>query len=381
MNRYPFFVTCERGAEGALRREMVGLKIHSPKGAQGGVSFEADFAQAMKICVHARTAMRVLMQVNRFAAPNAEALYDGVKAVKWDDHISPGHTFAVRAQVSDNAALQHSGFAALKCKDAIVDHVRDATGARPNVDPRNPDVSVSLFVHGDDARLYLDLAGDPLHRRGYRVTMTEAPLKETLAAAVLALGDVAVDLPFVDPMAGSGTLAIEHAMRARQIAPGLNRRFGFERWPAHPLEDWRQVLATIKQEAAALALPKAPAPIVARDVDPDAVAAAQDNANAAGVGDDIRIEVGALSKLNPGPWREGTLCTNPPYGERVEQRPSNNMAFHRDLARTASLFFGWQLLTLAPAQGLGRALGLRPDFTHRLSNGGIDVQLQRYHLG
>src|SRR5262249_38457994 len=150
-------------------------------------------------------------------------------------------------------AITHSGFAALKVKDAIVDALRDAVGARPDVDTKSPDVGVVLHLAAGRAGLFLDLAGEALHRRGYRVAMVEAPLKETLAAAVLALGGAPLDLPFLDPMAGSGTLAIEQALAARGIAPGLRRRFGFERWPTLPAEEragWGRMRA--EAEAAAV---------------------------------------------------------------------------------------------------------------------------------
>jgi 23S rRNA G2445 N2-methylase RlmL len=230
-DKYRFFVTCPRGTEGALRRELVGLRIGSPKGDHGGVWFDGPLWMAMGVCLRARTAVRVLMRLAEFDVSDAQSLYDGARAVDWSAWLTAASTLAVDASARDNPALTHSGFAALKVKDAVVDSLRDALGARPDVDPKRPDVAIVLHVAGQRGALFLDLAGEPLHRRGYRVAMTDAPLKETLAAAVLALGRVAQDQPFIDPMAGGGTLAIEHALAARGIAPGLRRTFGFERWP------------------------------------------------------------------------------------------------------------------------------------------------------
>ena len=208
----------------------------------------------MRVCLHARVAVRVLMQLAEFDATDAPSLYAGARAVAWRDWLTDKSTLAVHGSVRDTPALTHSGYAALKVKDAVVDVLRDAFGARPDVDTKSPDVGIVLHIAAGRAGLFLDLAGEPLHRRGYRVAMVEAPLKETLAAAVLALGGARADLPFVDPMAGSGTLAIEHALAARGIAPGLRRRFGFERWPTLPPEElagWGRMRAEAEAEAVA----------------------------------------------------------------------------------------------------------------------------------
>ena len=232
-DKYRFFVTCPRGTEGALRRELAGMRIGSPKGDQRrrvvrGAARDGDGRVPAR--AHARCACccvsRSSTRATRRRSTTARARSTGRA---W---LTATSTLAVDANVSDNPALTHSGFAALKVKDAVVDSLRDALGARPDVDPKKPDVSIVLHVAGGQGALFLDLAGEPLHRRGYRVAMTDAPLKETLAAAVLMLGGVAADRPFVDPMAGGGTLAIEHALAARGMPPGLRRRFGFERWPA-----------------------------------------------------------------------------------------------------------------------------------------------------
>jgi len=203
-----FFVSCAKGTEGPLRRELADLRIRATRGETGGVSFEGTLEQGMKACLWSRIGMRVLLELGTFAAGNADELYAGVRAIDWREHMDLRHTLAVSATVRDNPALAHSGFAALKVKDAVVDALRDRLGGRPDVNVDDPDVSIVLHLRGSEARLYLDLAGEPLHRRGYRVAMAEAPLKESLAAAVLALGGVRPEQPFIDPMTGSGTLAI-----------------------------------------------------------------------------------------------------------------------------------------------------------------------------
>ena len=375
--QYPFFVTCELSAEGALRRELVDLRIRAPKGAHGGVSFRGTFEEGMSVCLYSRTAMRVLLQLAEFNAPDASALYEGVRTIAWHDHLDAKHTFAVKAQVSGSDTLVNSQFAGLKVKDAIADALRDKLGERPNVDPEEPDVLVALHIAGAQARVFLDLSGEPLHRRGYRIAMTEAPLKETLAAAILALGNVALDEPFLDPMAGSGTLAIEHAMKARQMAPGLKRRFGFQSWPSESL---RRNFAPMVEYAKSQALPEAPAPIWARDMDPQAINALRQNATAAGVLNDIQFSVANLADLNA-PAPSGTLCTNPPYGERLERAARQTRDISRELATAFHRLWGWNAVLLCPDPTFVRALAIQPEFSHRLWNGGIEVRLIRYALG
>ncbi len=388
-DRFRFFVTCARGTEGALRRELVALRIGSPRGDAGGVWFEGPLRMGMAVCLHARVAVRVLLQVADFPAATTDQLYDGARAVDWTAWLSTKSTLAVHAsirtpEVGQGAApggLNHSRYAALKVKDAIVDTLRDKLGARPDLNPKDPDVGLVLHVAGDRARLFLDLAGEPLHRRGYRVAMTDAPLKETLAAAVLALGGVRADEPFVDPMGGSGTLVIEQALAARDIAPGLARtRFGFERWPAFTDEHrraWRELHDEARAREAAGRAGPAPAPIVYADVAADALAAARRNAGAAGVTADIQFAqadvatVGDLCRR----WPQGTVCTNPPYGERLAER--DLAALYRRMAGALGRI-PWPVVILSGNPLLAREMRVKPRVSHRLFNGPLEVRLLRY---
>jgi len=375
---YRFFVTCAKGTEGALRRELVEMRIHGPKGATGGVSFAGTFMDGMKVCLHARVAMRVLLEVGAFAAHDAESLYAGTRDVDWTDFVGRGMTIAVSATAQDNPNLRHSGFSALKVKDAVVDMLRDRTGRRPDVNPRNPDVSIVLHMRGEEARLFVDLAGEPLHRRGYRVAMVEAPLKETLAAAVLSLGSVATDKPFVDPMAGSGTLAIEHALAARNIAPGLRRPMGFERWAT---AEQRKIWEVLRRQAEASILAKAPCPILARDIDKDAIAAVRKNAEAAGVLGDIDIRIADVVDLAP-PAPTGTLCTNPPYGERLAPPASSGEIdrFYTAVARAFDRMHGWRAACLSGNPLFAKLLRRRPAVSHRLFNGPLETRLLVFEI-
>jgi len=374
-----FFVTCARGTEGALRREIAALRIAGAKGDRGGVWFEGPLAMGMSVCLEARVAVRVLLEVGAFEARDAQALYDGARAVPWGDWLTAKSTLAVHASVRDTPAITHSGFAALKVKDAIVDAVRDRTGARPDVDPKSPDVGVVLHLAGGRAGLFLDLAGEPLHRRSYRVAMVEAPLKETLGAAVLALGGDQPELPFVDPMAGSGTLAIEHALAARGIAPGLRRRFGFERWPTLPPEALA-AFARLRAETDAAAIEASKRelpPIVCADIDAAALSAARRNAAAAAVDDAITFEQADVAALERR-WPAGTVVTNPPYGERL--RPEALEALYRAAGRAFGRLAGWRVIVLSGNPLFARAMRGKPAVSHKLWNGPLEVRLLRYDV-
>jgi 23S rRNA G2445 N2-methylase RlmL len=376
---FKFFVTCARGMEGALRRELADMRIAGAKGDRGGVWFEGPLEMGMRVCLHARVAVRVLVQLGTFEAADQQSLYAGARAIPWRDWLTATSSFAVDANIRDTPALTHSGYVALKVKDAVVDALRNAFNARPDVDPKSPDVSIVLHLAKGQAGIFLDLAGESLHRRGYRVAMVDAPLKETLAAAVLLLGGAQPEEPFIDPMCGSGTLPIEHALLARGIAPGLRRRFGFERWPSLSPETraaWKRLRAEADQHFHAAEKMPLP-PIVCADIDAAALAAARQNAAAAGVDDAIvfeRADVAALERR----WPVATLATNPPYGERLN--PAALEALFGSMARTFERLSGWRVIILCGNPALERAIRRKPTVFHRLWNGPLEVRLLRYDL-
>jgi 23S rRNA G2445 N2-methylase RlmL len=377
--KFRFFVTCARGTEGALRREIAAMRIAGAKGDHGGVWFEGPLTMGMAVCLRARVAVRVLMLLKEFDAADGAALYAGARAVEWRDWLTAKSTLAVHGSVRDTPALTHSGFVALKVKDAVVDVLRDAFGTRPDVDTKSPDVGIVVHVAGGRAGLFLNLAGEALHRRGYRVAMVEAPLKETLAASVLALGGARPELPFIDPMAGSGTFAIEHALAARGIAPGLRRRFGFERWPTLPSEaraDWARMRA--EAEEAAIAAQRTPLPpIVCADVAADAVTAARQNASAAGVDDALTFERADVAALEPR-WPSATLVTNPPYGERL--KPESLGRLYHTMAQRFERLAGWRVVVLSGSPQWTRAMRRKPAVSHKLWNGPLEVRLLCYEI-
>ncbi|MFT3914050.1 MAG: THUMP domain-containing protein [Anaeromyxobacteraceae bacterium] len=395
-----FFATCARGTEGALKKELSGLKLHAVRGERGGVSFEGKLEAGMRVCLHTRTAMRVLLELARFPAADADGLYAGARAIDWEPWLTAKTTLAVDASVQSETIV-HSGFAALKVKDAVVDALRDKLGARPDVDTKDPDVRIVLHLSRGEATLSLDLAGDVLHRRGYRVSQGPAPLKETLAAAVLLLGGADLERPFVDPMAGSGTLPIEFALRARRIAPGLDRAFAFQRWPSYrgaPQSAWDRLRA----EARAAVLPRAPARILARDMHPKALEALRRNVLAARLEADIEIEAGDARDLEP-TGEPGTLAMNPPYGERLmsgddetgsghrgkaappravrrDTETRKLSGFYRGLGEMVGRHHGWTALLLSGNPLLLQALPVKPEIDHRLWNGPLEVRLYRLRV-
>ena len=372
-------MTCASGTEGALRREIAAMRIAGDKGDRGGVWFEGPLTMGMRVCLRARVAVRVLMQLAEFEATDAPSLYAGAHAVAWRDWLTDKSTLSVHGSVRDTPALTHSGYAALKVKDAVVDVLRDAYGGRPDVDTKSPDVGIVLHITAGRAGLFLDLAGEALHRRSYRVAMVEAPLKETLGAAVLALGGARTDLAFVDPMAGSGTLAIEHALAARGIAPGLRRRFGFERWPALPpedLADWGRMRAEAEEGAVDAQKMQLP-PIVCADISPDALKAAHQNASAAGVDDALTFECADVATLERR-WPAGTVVTNPPYGERL--KPEALGALYGTMARAFERLGGWRVAVLSGSPLWSREMRQKAVVSHKLFNGPLEVRLLCYDV-
>lgn len=378
-NTHSFFVTCAKGTEGPLRKELVKLRIRGPKGATGGVSFLGTMTDAFKVCLHSRVAMRVLLELAEHPVFDAQSLYELARTIDWSEFVRRENTIAVRASSRDNANLHHAGFVALKVKDAIVDSIRDRHGWRPDVNPHTPDIAIFIHLCAESARIYLDLAGAPLHRRGYRHAMVAAPLKESLAAAILTLSDVNGEQPFIDPMTGSGTFAIEHALALRLIAPGLKRTHSFERWIS---EDYQRIWESLKRQARAAEIPHCPAPIVARDIDPQAVEAARKNAKAAGVIEDISFEVGDVGAVKL-PQTQGIIGMNPPYGERLDPATFNQSTLN--LQRTLGRFFassvGWKIFCVTGTPDIpGPLVAARPSISHRLWNGPIETRLLVYNL-
>jgi putative N6-adenine-specific DNA methylase len=360
------FATAAKGTEPAVRDELRELGFHGVRADRGGVHFEGSLVEGARACLELRTAVRVLWLLAELEAPDAQALYEGVAAQPLEEVLGPEHTLAVRAFARDSA-LTHTQFIAQRTKDAIVDRLRARCGARPTVDLADADVVFFVHLKRDRAQLYLDLAGEPLHRRGYRARAGTAPLKETLAASLLRLSGWDRSRPLLNPMCGSGTLAIEAALWAHRIAPGLARtRLGLERWRSHDAAAARQ-LAELREATRARALTAAP-PIVASDVDPQALAQARQGARRAGVR--VQVEQRSIVDLTP-TSPPGHVIINPPYGERIEVEAG----LYREIARALAPLSGHRIAVLAGGRAVGRALPRRPDRWVSVFNGPIECRL------
>ncbi|MGH8565776.1 MAG: bifunctional 23S rRNA (guanine(2069)-N(7))-methyltransferase RlmK/23S rRNA (guanine(2445)-N(2))-methyltransferase RlmL [Gammaproteobacteria bacterium] len=370
------FATTPKGMERLLARELTTLGAASVRTGRAGVYFEGDLAMAYRACLWSRLASRVLWPLSRFPAPSPEALYEGVGAIHWDEHLAPAGTLAVRFEAVDSA-ITHSQFGALKVKDAIVDQLRERHGERPLIDRERPDVRVHVYLYRDQASLGIDLSGEALHRRGYREEGGPAPLKENLAAALLvAAGWPALaesGAPFADPLCGSGTLPIEAALMAFDIAPGLLRPyFGFLGWRGHDPIVWAELL----EEACAR---RAQGPrdnaILGSDGDPMAVQRALSHVVRARLAEKIRIERCALVDLRPQAGRPGLVVANPPYGERLGRDPDLPRLYAALGDALKRGFPGWRAAIFTHNPGLAHRLRAVPERTQVLYNGALRCRL------
>jgi putative N6-adenine-specific DNA methylase len=370
-----FFATTTRGLEGVLAAELNRLSFSGVKPEHGGVAFTGSMIDGYRACLWLRTANRVLLPLRSFPCPSQETLYEGVYSLPWEEHLTPKMTLAVDANVRDSA-LTHSRFAALKTKDAIVDRLRNRCGARPDVEPKHPDLRINLHLARNQCTVSLDLAGTGMHRRGYRRDPTVAPLKETLAAGLVALSEWDRHSHFVDPMCGSGSLPLEAALLASDTAPGLIAPdFGFCRWPDFDAVAWQQLL-----EDAELRRRQLQANLVfGSDRERRAVELARRNAQSAGIGSAIRWSQHDFASLDP-PAGRGTLICNPPYGERLGDE-EQLAAFYRKIGDTLKQHWkGWTAWVFTGNLPLAKRIGLKPSRRIVLYNGPIECRLLKFEL-
>jgi 23S rRNA (guanine2445-N2)-methyltransferase / 23S rRNA (guanine2069-N7)-methyltransferase len=328
-----FYASCGKGLEYLLADELVALGCQRATAATAGANVEGSLADAQHAVLWSRLASRVLWPIAEFDCPDEHALYAGVAALDWPSHMESVHTLAVDAHVSGEA-ITHARYAAQRVKDAVVDVMRARTGARPDVDTETPDLRLNLVVRKGKAIVSIDLGGGPLHRRGWRQKQGEAPLKENLAAAVLLRGQwpkvYAQGGSLLDPMCGSGTLLIEGALMAADVAPGLLRHGNLPptRWRGFDFAGWRaQCEAARAREFAGLAALR-PA-FAGSDIDPHAIRAARENEAMAGLAGAIEWSVCAVESLQalPAPLqvgysREGGLRSSPAVAEHPETSES-----------------------------------------------------------
>jgi 23S rRNA (guanine2445-N2)-methyltransferase / 23S rRNA (guanine2069-N7)-methyltransferase len=366
---HPAFASCAGGLEALLAEELAALGAEDPAAAAGGVSFRAGGETLARILLWSRLASRVLLTLAELEAEDGETLYASAFALPWTEILPPGGSFRVHGH-GRAGGIRHSGFAALRVKDAILDRFRAAGKEKPVPAPEGAAFPLDLRLDGRRALLSLDLAGEALHRRGWRVASGTAPLKETLAAAMLlragwpALARTGGCL--LDPMCGSGTLLIEGGMIAADLAPGIARRFAGERWPGIPAAVWG-ALRREAEERRRAGLAALRSPLLGFDLDPEAVAATR--ANAARAGLPIRVEQRALAALAPDPGSPaGLIVCNPPYGERILP-PARLAPLYVELGERLAAFAGFQAMLLAHEERLLRLTGLRAKRTWSARNG------------
>ncbi|MGC8121885.1 bifunctional 23S rRNA (guanine(2069)-N(7))-methyltransferase RlmK/23S rRNA (guanine(2445)-N(2))-methyltransferase RlmL [Marinobacter sp. VGCF2001] len=380
MSKHIFFVTCPKGVEYLLADEMKEFGLSLVRNAPAGVWVEGELEGGYRACLWSRLANRVILNVAEVDARSAEELYDGVVTLDWQAHIPAGGSFRVTF-LGQNEAIRNTQFGAQKVKDGIVDSIRGAGAPRPSVAPKDPDVTVSARLNRGRLSLGIDLSGHSLHMRGYRTDKGVAPLKENLAAALLMRAGwpaIAADGgDFVDPMCGSGTLVIEAALMALDIAPGRKQeRFGFESWPGHQPELW----LALRQEAERRAYEgkQARIPVFAGfDQDGRVIATARKNIQRAGLEGLVHVEAQPVAEFaREDAWSsQGLVLTNPPYGERLSERKELAGLYQTLGSAVSRELTGWRLGVFTGAPEFGKSLGLRSFKQYKLFNGKLPAQL------
>ncbi|MGB0466563.1 MAG: bifunctional 23S rRNA (guanine(2069)-N(7))-methyltransferase RlmK/23S rRNA (guanine(2445)-N(2))-methyltransferase RlmL [Pontibacterium sp.] len=381
-----FFLTCPKGVELLLEEELKQLGISETRQTVAGVYFQGELEAAYRACLWSRLANRVLLPLNSFESETAEQLYDGVQEVTWLDHLRPEGSLAIDFN-GRTEGINNTQFGAQKTKDAIVDQIRAQTGRRPSVERQTPDIRINVHLNRGRATVSLDLSGDSLHRRAYRLRAGAAPLKENLAAALLlrcGWPEVATERPLlVDPMCGSGTLLIEAAMMAADIAPGLQRRyFGFNRWLQHSRDTWNSLCDEAKQRREE-GLAALTCRFAGRDMDTKVLSNARENAARAGVDGFIDFEKCRLEDLTRAALPEaktGLMLTNPPYGERLGDESQLKFLYRHLGDLLKQQFPGWLAAVFTGNPDLCKVMGLRADKQYKFYNGTIESRLFLYGI-
>ncbi|MFC2760268.1 class I SAM-dependent RNA methyltransferase [Hallella multisaccharivorax] len=360
------------GLENVLAQELTQLGADNVQTGRRMVSFTGNKEMMYRANFQLHTAIRILKPIRHFKARSAEEVYDNVKTIDWSRYIQPGKTFAVDSVVYSDE-FRNSHFVAYKVKDAIVDQFREKTGTRPNISVSNPDIRLHIHIAGDDGTIALDSSGESLHRRGYRQESVEAPLNEVLAAGMILMTGWHGECDLIDPMDGSGTIAIEAALIARNISPGVFRNgFAFEKWP-----DFDQDLfETVYNDDSA----ERPFEhhIYAYDVDMKAVNTARMNVKAAGLSQDVSVEQQDFKDFKK-PAEKSIMIMNPPYGERITT--SNLLGtYHMIGEKLKREFSGNEAWVLSYREECFEQIGLKPSIKIPLYNGSLECEFRKYAL-
>lgn len=371
---FTVFAPCPQGLEEALTAEMQALGYEDAQAGRAGCSFTADWSGVQRANLYSRLATRILVQVAHAEISHEDDILDLARDTPWERWFGAEQTLRVDTSAI-KSPVQSLQYCNLRAKDGICDRLRELEGERPSIDTVRPDARVHLFLTGHTATLYLDTSGESLFKRGWRLDKGEAPLRENLAAGMLALAGWDPAAPLLDPFCGSGTILIEAAWIALGVPPGISRPFGFERLRDHDAYRWRD----LKDDARSRILPQLDAPLVGYDLDPQAIEFAQNNAERAWLtADSIRFEIGDAREITA-PADHGWIVTNPPYGERMLTEQDADL--WRDWATCLKRnFAGWQLHVITSDMTLPNQMRLKPKRRVPLHNGALDCRLFGFEL-
>jgi putative N6-adenine-specific DNA methylase len=360
------------GLEDLLAKELIELGANDLAIGNRMVSFTGDQALMYKTNYHCRTALRILRPILAFSAKDPDEVYEKIKAVDWDQYLPEKKTFAIDAVVYSEA-FNHSKFVSYRVKDAIVDWFTERGKPRPSVRLNNPDIQFHLHISHTDCTLALDSSGESLHKRGYRAEETEAPINEVLAAGMILKTGWAGECPLVDPMCGSGTLLIEAALIAMNIAPGVFRSsYAFEKWDDFDADLFEDISSDDSKERSF------PFKLYGSDVSPRAIQIAAKNVRNAGLSKYIELKVLPIQEISDVP-EKGIMITNPPYGERLN--PRDLMQLYSIIGeRMKHVFTGYEAWVISASEEGFENIGLRPDACYKLFNGALECEYRKYTL-
>lgn len=369
-----FFAPCPRGLESSLAAELIQLDIASPHILQGGVAFQGDWTTCYRANLESRIASRILWQVAKGHYRIENDIYQMTFALPWTEWFGPQKTIRVNL-AAIKCSLRSLDFVTLKIKDAICDKFRENCGKRPSVDTHAPDMRIHAFLDAQQFTLYLDTSGEALFKRGLRKTHGEAPLRENLAAGMLALASWRPGIPLLDPMCGSGTLLLEAVQIACQIAPGSGRKFAFENLKFFNATSWIQ----LKQAAIQRQLPCSFQSIYGSDLYGSALADARNNFTAAGLADCVSLKQANVLEISA-PAETGILITNPPYGVRIGEQQELAELYPKLGNVFKKKFSGWRVYLLTADPMLPKLIRLTPSRRTPLFNGALECRLLEYKI-
>lgn len=370
---YPMIAKTMAELEDVLAEELIALGANDVEIGTRMVSFTGDKALMYKANIHCRTALRILKPIYHFKAENAEEVYDALKQLNWEDYLSLDKTFSIDAVVFSHI-FNHSKFVAYKVKDAIADWFSEKYKKRPSVSVTNPDIVFNIHIAHNECTLSLDSSGESLHKRGYRIAHTEAPLNEVLAAGMILKSGWRGESTFVDPMCGSGTLLIEAAMIALGIPPGIHRQsFGFEKWSDFDEELFSDIY---NDDSGSREFPYR---IVGSDISPKAIASAEKNIRNAGLQKQIDLNVRPFQRYVEPPAPTGVLITNPPYGERLKSDELTEL-YVMIGERLKHVFTGYDAYVLSYRKECFDSIGLKYSKRFFLFNGALECEMREYEI-